>query len=663
MNLLNLKSMRTLRGCCALLLAASLGTGTPVLADSNALTDDKSVSIPTGWSTYTDRTVAQINTLLGNNQARLTDIEPFDTAGNRFTVTMVQNAGVYAVPGWSWHVGLTAAQIGPLLTQNKGRLIDIEPYPTSVGLRFAVIMVSNTGAAGRGWGYLISATAGQVATHLQDSRQRLIDLKSYVEGGVKKYTIISIVNSGADKKTWQYWLNQTAAQVTSKVNSFQGRITSLERQSDGTYNFIQIKNTGGDSHYWRYYFGLSTLTQATQVAAQFGSRVFDVETYVSGGKRLYNALMISNVNAETARIRAAFGDTLVKANGLPNGQWSAYLKPLGAAAAIDLNGDRRFEPASAIKAVHNMAAMRRIRAGTLSLTSPLTYFNYPSDTSIQSDGTQKGLTGNACPSPGDESTANDVASTVNFGKENMMTISDNRTTRAITLLFGTGANQTAKGISGIAALETIAFNDGQMTSTFIDQPRIGCAYADGRRNQTTLADFGRLYERVENGTLLGTGIHRTEFYQPMNGGAFDNTSGNESAIRQVVAAEGASLGKTKAQVNDFISRIEWRTKGGGYGISCNNPFTPCAKGFISISTLAGRLTLPRRLSGSLTERDYVFGNYSTDLNACRTDAPSGQSDSCVQCPTCKSTTVQSNALSNVTKEQFRTIIRENLATF
>lgn len=655
MNLFKHPSMRTLRGCCALLLAASFGTSVPALADTNALTDDKSVSVPTGWFSYTNQTAAQVNTLLGNNQARLTDVETFDTAGTRFTVTMVKNAGAYAVAGWSWYVGKTAAEVGSLLTQNSSRLIDIEPYATSSGLRFAVIMVSNTGTAARTWSWLHGVSAATVGSHLASTGHRLIDLKSYVEGGVKKYAVIAVANTGADNKTWEYWLNQTQAQIASKQTAFQGRITSLERQGDNSYNFIQVKNTGGDSHYWRYHFALLSLENVNEVAVQFGSRVFDVETYVSGGKRLYNALMISNVNAETARIRTAFGNSLVKSNGLPNGQWGAYLKPLGAAASIDLNGDRRFEPASAIKVVHNLSVMLDVQQGLIRLTNPVTYYNYPSDGS-------KGFTGDACPHPSDETTSNDVATDFNFARNNMMEISDNRTTRAITLSYGAGATTTARGISGIAVLEQVAFNSAQMTSTFMDQPRIGCGYDDGRRNQTTLADFGRLYERVENGTLLGTGAFRTQFYQPMNGGAF-GTTGNESAIRQVVMQEGASLGKTAAQVNSFIGLMEWRAKGGGYGIGCSNAFTPCTKGFISIRTLAGRLTLPRKVAGFITERDYVFGNYSTDLNACRTNVPVGQSDSCNQCPTCKTESAQEAALTTVTKEQFRSIIRENLATF
>jgi len=650
-----------------LLAAVWLLGGGLAQADTNASTDDKSVAVPTGWYTYTNVTTTQINNLLSANSARLTDVEVYDAANGRYTVAMVTNSGSYAVPGWWWYVGVTPAQISSLLSSNGARLIDIEPYSTTNGIRFAVIMVSNSGSAARNWGWLFGVSSTQIGTYLNNSNatanpQRLIDLKSYVENGVKKYTIISVSNTGTDAKSWQYWFNQTGTGVGDKVSSFGGRIVALERQSDGSFNFIQVKNAGtNNTFYWRYYFGLPSLAKTNEVALQFGSRVFDVETYTVSGTRFYNALMIDNANSETRRIRGAFGEALVKGNGLPNGQWGAYLKRLGFTSSISLNGTRRFEPASAIKAVHNLAMMLRIQSGPTTLSTPLTYYLYPSDTQFDSGyNQQKGLTPNACPNPADETTANDVASTVNFGKDNMMSVSDNRTTRAIALFFATDtSSQTARGVSGTAAIESIAVNNAQMTDTFIDQDRIGCGYVNSRRNQTTLADLGKLYERVRNGTLLGTGVHRTEFFQPMNGQAFGTScntasplSCTENDIRQVVAAEGASLGKTSSEISDFIARMDWRFKPGGYGISCDNPFTPCTTGSITISTQAGLLTLPRKSGDFYLTRDYVFGNYVSDLVTCSSATPE-----------CHTNLQRDNALRTVRKELFRSIIRENLATF
>ena len=654
--------------------AVALLVGAPLAhADTNATTDDKSVTKTTSWYTYTNVSAASLGNLLSANSARLTDIEIYSGTTPTFTATMVRNSGSYGVPGWWWYYGLTSAQVSSQLTANNARLIDIEPYSTPAGIRFAVIMVSNTGTAARGWNWLVGVSSSQINTFINNAStgsapQRIVDLKSYTENGTKKYVMVSINNTGADAKSWQYWFNQSVASVGSRVNSFGGRVTVLERQSDGTYNFVQVKNSGTDNAYWRYHFGLTSVTQANQVATQFGSRVLDLETYVSNSKRYYDAVMIDNATTEGRRMRTAFGTGLVLPNGLPNGQWGAYLKPLGGSALVSLNADRRFEPASAIKAVHNAAIMDRIAAGDPDLDDALTRYQYPSDTApYDSDGngtndTYKGLTGDACPYPANEIAANAVTSTFNSQKDAMMTNSDNRSTRALTLYFGSGANTTEKGIDGIAKLEDYAFDTLGMTDTFMNQPRIGCGWADSQRNQTTLVDLGKLYEIVQNGTLVGTTTHRTEFFQPMNGGAF-GTTGLEGMIRAVVTAEGQSLGKSQSQVQAFIDRMEWRYKPGGYGISCDNPFVPCDGGYISILTQAGVLTLPKKSGDFYLNTRYVFGSYVADVNACDPGASSGEFGYCGTCPDCDTSSTVESVINNARKELFRSVIRQNLATF
>ena len=116
----------------------------------------------------------------------------------RFTVRMVSNSGAYAVPGWWWYYGQTFANVVSLLNTNNGRLIEIEPYDAGGGvIRFAIVMVSNTGAAARAWSWLAGVSSAQITTHLNRSGHRLIDLDTYTEGGVKKYAVVLVRNTGA----------------------------------------------------------------------------------------------------------------------------------------------------------------------------------------------------------------------------------------------------------------------------------------------------------------------------------------------------------------------------------------------------------------------------------------------------------------------------------
>jgi len=615
MNTINRRNTFRLHLLLVLIVVAGLLMPSSAAADPNALTDDKSVSVPTAYWTYTNVSVATISNHLNANGARLTDIEVYDAAAGRYTVTMVKNSGAYAVPGWWWYPQLAFADIKPLLAANNARLIDIEAYGN--GTKWAVIMVSNTGLAARGWSYLGGVTSADIEDHLAATGHRLIDLEAYLVNGVKRYAIIAVANTGADAKAWEWWLNQTKASIATKVAAFGGRITNLERQPDGTYNIIQVKNAGTDNKYWRYYFGLSSLASTVTVAGQFGTRVFDIETYLVNGVRRYDAVLIDNAAAETRRLTNLMSPTFTASNGLPNANYGFYLKRVSGAVSVGLMQSRQFEPASAIKAVHNFAVMRRVQAGTDVLAWPFTYYDY----TVPAGKLEK----DACPNPAEETFANALTSTLDWGKDNMMSISDNRTTRGIVLRYGLA------DINDAAA-------DAGMSSTVIGQSLVGCGWLNGDRNDTTLVDLGRLYEGVYNSVLL-TGAARTEFFQPMN-------SGISAAIQSIVTQEAAAQSKSWA-VSLFISKMSARFKGGSYNICLDSDCAPYAY----IRSNAGRMTVPVKLAdGSYGTRVYVFGRYVDAYQVCNGVNPCSE-------------TAANTAIAKVDAELFRAVIRSALLTW
>jgi hypothetical protein len=336
--------------------------------------------------------------------------------------------------------------------------------------------------------------------------------------------------------------------------------------------------------------------------------------------------MIDNANAETRRITNLFSPTFTGSNGLPVASFGAYVKRVGGSVGTALQPDRQFEPASAIKAVHNLRVMRLVQAGSQfeQLTNSLTYYNYPNSPFNAS-------TKDACTIAADETAANQLTATVDWGKDQMMSISDNRTTRAFVLRYG------------LAALNSTAQNTALMASTSIQQDEPGCGWLGGKQNLTTLADLGRLYERVEDGSVL-TAANRTEFYQPMNGGAFDG-GGSENAIVAIVQQEAAAQGKSGV-VNAFVAGMDWRHKGGSYNIPCSQ--ASCASGQLYFRSLAGRLTLPIKLGWLSGTRTYVFGRYVDGLN--------------IGCAGCVSAASADAALNAVTPELFREAIASALAT-
>ncbi|WP_341720042.1 serine hydrolase [Micromonospora sp. FIMYZ51] len=597
----------------------------PAHADADALTDDKSVSVVTGWWSYTNVTEQFVTDRINEHDARLTDIEVYDAAAGTYTVVMVRDSGAYAVPGWWWYPSLTFAEVGQKINQHTARLIDIDPYVINGQVRYAVVMVSNTGSAARTWWWSSGVTSAAVGDFLAankpnagDPVKRLIDLETHTVGGTKVYSAIYVANTGTDAKSWQWWLNQSAASVRQKMNDFGGRITNLERQADGTYNFIQVHNSGSDAKASWVHFGLTSLSQALNVAAQHGARVFDVDTYLVGGVRRYDALMIDNVNAETRRLSDLIAPAYTDADGLPTADFGFYLKRVGGSQSTGLRTTLQYEPASSIKAVHNLTVMRSVRNGE-SLNSSFTYYNYPNSPFNAN-------TKDACPIPADEVVANRVTSTLDFGKDNMMSISDNRTTRGVVLRYGLAAVQNAANAAG-------------MTSTTIDQDQAGCAYLGGKRNFTTLVDMGRLYEGVEDGTLLGTGQFRTEFYQPMNTGV-----GGGSPLAAIVTAEANAQGKG-AVAAQFIALMRNHFKGGSYNVPCAQ--VGCSNGWVYVRTNAGRMALPVKSGGVVSERVFVYGTFV---------------DNQYLCTTC-STVSLDNAVATINAELFRAEIRSALLTW
>ena len=129
-------SLGQLRPVISSVLAVSLAAVAAAQADTDLTT-------PTAWWYHTNASLQDVDARL-NQGFRLVDIEVLGTNPLSFSASYVQNTGAYA-KGWWWYFDQTSASITSLLAQNNARLIDIEPYDTASGLRYAAVMIANTG--------------------------------------------------------------------------------------------------------------------------------------------------------------------------------------------------------------------------------------------------------------------------------------------------------------------------------------------------------------------------------------------------------------------------------------------------------------------------------------------------------------------------------------
>ena len=118
-----------------------------------------------GWWWYLGQTPEQVGTLLGDNNARLIDIEPDDPAAGTYNVVMES----CPCPLWWWYLGQNADQVGKLLAQNGARLIDLESYVDGGGeIRFDVVMINNSNdITSRIGNRLRTGTEGAVGLYLK----------------------------------------------------------------------------------------------------------------------------------------------------------------------------------------------------------------------------------------------------------------------------------------------------------------------------------------------------------------------------------------------------------------------------------------------------------------------------------------------------------------
>ncbi len=515
-----------------------------------AAQDEREDTVPTAAIWLNHASLATVNAYI-NQGYRITDLE-VDDAGAAFTVAMAHNSGAYAVAGWWWYYGITSAQVNTYLAQNNARPIDIETYLDGGGTRrYGVVMVRNTGSAQKQYGIFYGSSAATISTYLSNNSHRIVDLDGYDSGSNRFYAAITIANTGADARSWWWYLGATPAQVSALLDQNNARLVDLERTSIGTYDVVMNRVSGK----WWYYYG-QTAAQVTAHAMQIGARVVDIERR---GADLFDVILTNNSNALTTRISEILrtGTT---------GFLGAYLRRVDNGSSIvlaALHQDTVFEPASTMKTLHHVHTMRRVALGTVALGQMMA--------------TNLGMTG-SCPNGGGP-VANETLETV---LRLMMENSDNARTATITNLWG------------MPALNTTATALG-MASTDLNHT-LGCG---SPANEITLADLGRLHAQVAGGYLTS---QRDKFYELMINSRTYPSSGS-TTIDAIIDAEATLAGVTGSMLTTFKSYVTLAAKGGNY----DWPGTPRFHG-----SYFGFISLPRCVNGQVVAREYAFGTFFND---------------------------------------------------
>jgi Beta-lactamase enzyme family/Bacterial tandem repeat domain 1 len=563
--------------------AVTVGAAPALATQANPSTNDQSTTVNTAWWAYNGVTASQVGSLLTTNAARLTQIRVENPAVPTFDVTMVSNSGVYA-SGWWWYYGLTGSQVSSTLTTNNARLISLEPYVVGGSLRFAVVEVPNTGAQGRAWWWYYGESQSGIASTLSANNSRLISLRPYQISGTTYYAVIEVSNSGADfaDTGWSYAFNQTPSQISATIQANSYRLIAIAADPAGGFDPIYL---GSEGEGWTWYYGESA-TNLVNLMLNNGERLIDITPYSSGGTTVYAGVGLDNTNVLQSPINttSANVDSYAAANGWGGGLFGAYLAPTNSPGSplVAFNSGYRFEPASTIKVLYLLYALKQVQAGADSLSSSFTYYVSPSDP------TNPGV----CPQQSWEVPANAVTTTLGNALQLMMYNSDNRVTRGMEERYG------------IANVQAMAASLG-LSHTSLAQPFIGCTFQGAVRNELTASDVARLYSLVKQKLELNS-TYTKLFFNDELGGVPSSTD----YLVTVIDQEAAKLGKSSQVAAAFASQVVNHWKAGGYVI-CMASDCSAYKADYSV---AGVLTLPAKTTtGTVVPKSYAYSDFVNDL--------------------------------------------------
>ena len=558
-----------LRLLCLGILAA---TARPLLA-----IDDRDNSDVTPWAWFSGQSESQIASLISANNYRIVDlkVENPGVTPHTFTVAFVSNSGSFAKT-WAWYYDVDPATVMSLATSNNLRPVVLQAYMlTPATLRMAVVFISNTGADSQGWWLYYNASIPAISSFVSSNNARLTQISRYVSGAQTLFAVVMVDNSGANARSWWWYVGVSPSQISSFLSSNQARLIDIDANA-GAGLFDVIMEGCGSCPNWWWYVGY-TASQISDLAAQNGARVLDASPYSGGcSGSCFAAILINDSDPITTRV----GELLRSGS---DGRKGVYLKQVGGPVLASLEPDYVFEPASTVKVAAHLYAIRQVMAGAAHLSDPITRFQPPSS------GTCPGAT-----PIGTES--------LQTALTEMMWHSDNTRTREVITWAG-----------GNSVINAMLMNVVGTASISINQV-IGCAPPPD--NTMTLTDASKLYEGVANGTLLDAS-NRTLFYSMMAGKAeflaegYDWTSIWSTSIPAMVAAEAPSHA-TAAQRQSFIDNMDLAYKAGNYNI-CQG--TGCTSFIVDIA-LAGWVKIPFCSGGAFIPREYTFGVFidrSTDV--------------------------------------------------
>jgi len=250
-----------------------------------------------------------------------------------------------------------------------------------------------------------------------------------------------------------------------------------------------------------------------------------------------------------------------------DGKTGFYLKQVNGPVLSSNNITFAFYPASTIKVMEHLHAMRAVQSGYLILKNSVDIW------------------GNSC--------ADDHTGESPQSKEPWST--------ALRLMMKESNNQRTNAIQdglGRPAINNTGHQAAGMSQSSSLNHKFGCGGPTSNpANTLTLADAGLIYEGVAKGTLL-SGTSRETFYELM----LNET--DAFFIQSIIDDEASKLGLPDARKNSFKSKVKIATKAGGIPADYDGFLYQSTAGYVSLPFLG---TCSASGFAQTDPRGFVFG--------------------------------------------------------
>ena len=503
----------------AVFTLASFAFNSPARADKH--TD---LTTPTGWVILIGVDTAAVNAQIAAG-FRLIDLDVVGAAPLKLDATFVANSGAYTT-GWWWYVGVTSQDLVTAAIANNARIVDLCAYVDGGVVRYAAIMIPNTGTEAVHWFIQSGYTAAQVGAWCDKDGPfapfgRIYDIAPYSTSGGTRYAFIGVPNVSLSDPgiQWNMQLGDTRDAILATATEGGYRITDMERHSDGLWSAVMVARGGMDGSV----FTEIPSSEIGNVVVQDAGRIVDIVRTSWVGNGTFTLVTRQNENAATLKVNRAMRDQLQN----PYTESGILLHELDGAESVSLNEEMIFEPASTLKTAHAFAAMWRVALGNNTLSERVAV---PTGSS------------GSCPTVGSPTTPMSLSMALSL----MLGNSDNQATEGIRAHFGTS---TIENLSAAVGATSVGLNH-----------TLGCG--GPVPNTLTLRDLGKIHTAARSG-LLGT--YESTFNSYFLHGT--NLGSVNYKIEQALAAELATSGLSSAQQSEFRSHVYTAAKGGSYGIA------------------------------------------------------------------------------------------------